>query len=110
MSEIGIKDQKFGVEVEFTGITREEAARALAAYFGTRPKHVGKYYDKWTVADREGKVWTLMSDSSIRGERKTDLALSALRQHGPEQNERGAANLWLYRYAILESGPHTGNP
>ena len=72
MSEIGIKNQRFGVEVEFTGITREEAARALAAYFGTRPKHVGKYYDKWTVADREGKVWTLMSDSSIRGERKTE--------------------------------------
>ena len=29
MSEIGIKDQCFGVEVEMTGITREQAAHAL---------------------------------------------------------------------------------
>ena len=31
MSEIGIKDQRFGVEVEFTGITRKEAEQALGA-------------------------------------------------------------------------------
>ena len=30
---IGLKDQCFGVEVEMTGITREQAATALAAYF-----------------------------------------------------------------------------
>ena len=35
---IGMKDQCFGVEVEMTGITREQAARALAAYFGTEPR------------------------------------------------------------------------
>ena len=40
MSEIGIKDQCFGVEVEMTGITREQAAKALAEYFGTTPRHV----------------------------------------------------------------------
>lgn len=34
MSEIGIKDQCFGVEVEMTGITREQAAHALADYLG----------------------------------------------------------------------------
>ena len=28
---IGIKDQCFGVEIELTGITREEAAEALGA-------------------------------------------------------------------------------
>ena len=32
---IGIKDQCFGVEIELTGITRAEAAEALAAYAGT---------------------------------------------------------------------------
>ena len=32
---IGMKDQCFGVEVEMTGITREQAATALAAYFAT---------------------------------------------------------------------------
>ena len=71
MSEIGIKDQCFGVEVEMTGITREQAAQALAEYFGTSPQYLGTYYDTWGVTDPEGKVWKLMSDSSIRAERKT---------------------------------------
>ena len=73
MSEIGIKDQCFGVEVEMTGITRSQAAEALAAYFGTEPQYLGTYYDTWGVTDPEGKVWKLMSDSSIRGERKIDF-------------------------------------
>ena len=30
----GMKDQYFGVEVEMTGITREQAAQALADYLG----------------------------------------------------------------------------
>jgi len=72
MNEIGIKDQRFGVEIEFTGITRAQAAQALAQYFGTEAEHVGGGYDKWTVMDNEGKSWTLMSDASIRTERKTE--------------------------------------
>ena len=71
MSEIGIKDQCFGVEVEMTGITREQAAHALADYFGTSPQYLGTGYDTWGVTDPEGKVWKLMSDASIRAERKT---------------------------------------
>ena len=71
MSEIGIKDQCFGVEVEMTGITRQQAAKALAAYFGTESRHTGGVYDAWTVEDPEGKAWKLMSDSSIHAERKS---------------------------------------
>lgn len=71
MSEIGIKNQCFGVEVEMTGITREQAARALASYFGTQPRYHGGAYDPWTVKDPEGKEWKLMSDSSIYAECKT---------------------------------------
>ena len=67
---IGIKDQCFGVEVEMTGITREQAATALAAYFATDARYVGGAYDKWCVTDRDGKEWTVMSDSSIHGEQK----------------------------------------
>ena len=43
MSEIGLKDQCFGVEVELTGITREQAAQALADYFGTEPRRGDDY-------------------------------------------------------------------
>ena len=70
---VGIKDQCFGVEVEMTGITREQAARALAEYFGTEEEHTRGIYDTWEVTDPEGKDWKLMSDSSIRGERRTDM-------------------------------------
>ena len=66
---IGMKDQCFGVEVEFTGITREKAAKVLAEYFGTTPRHKGGAYDTWVVKDSEGKEWKLMSDSSIRAEK-----------------------------------------
>ena len=47
---IGIKDQCFGVEIELTGITRAEAAEALAAY-ATHPKHVA-------VADSKVRPYT----------------------------------------------------
>ena len=77
MNEIGIKDQRFGVEVEFTGITRKEAAQALGAYFGTGPQFQGGTYDKWTVQDREGKTWSLMSDASIYAEKKANHGYEA---------------------------------
>ena len=73
MSEIGIKNQCFGVEVEMTGITREQAAQVLADYFGTVPKHKRGTYDSWIVKDLEGKEWKLMSDSSIQTECKTSF-------------------------------------
>ncbi len=71
MSEIGIKDQCFGVEIEMTGITRSQAAQALARYFETTARHTGGGYDAWTVKDPEGKEWKLMSDGSIKEECKT---------------------------------------
>ncbi len=69
---VGIKDQYFGVEVELTGITRERAAKTLGEYFGTTPIHVGGVYDKWEIPDEHGEKWTIMYDSSIRAERKTE--------------------------------------
>ena len=53
----GMKDQYFGVEVEMTGITREQAAQALADYFGTIPQYKGGVYDAWVVKDTENKEW-----------------------------------------------------
>lgn len=46
----GLKDQCFGVEVEMTGITRKQAAQALADYFGTIPSPVweGAGNGSWT--------------------------------------------------------------
>ena len=71
MGMTGIKDQRFGVEVEFTGITRSAAAKVLANYFGTDVKHKGGAYDTWTVKDAERKTWKLVRDASIIAEKKT---------------------------------------
>ena len=91
MSEIGLKDQCFGVEVELTGITREQAAQALADYFGTEPRRGDDYYDSWYVRDGEGKEWRLMSDSSIRGEHK----VGAMRPPCPHRRRKSQ---FLLRY------------
>jgi len=66
-----IKQQCYGVEIEMTGITREQAAKAVAAYFGTDSRYAGSGYDAWQVTDNDGKTWKFMSDSSIQAEIKT---------------------------------------
>src|SRR5690606_41755256 len=66
----------FGIEIEFTGITRSEAARVTAEYFGGTITSVGDYYDTKKVIAPDGRVWKLMSDGSIscqkrNGDRKS---------------------------------------
>lgn len=67
-----IREQRFGIEIELTGITRSSAARAVAGYFGTRSDHVGGGYDAYHVVDGEGRTWKVMSDSSLRTEKRED--------------------------------------
>lgn len=66
-----LKEQRFGIEIEMTGITREEAARVTAAYFGTESSYIGTYYEAYAALDRQGRQWKFMSDSSIDTERKS---------------------------------------
>lgn len=71
MSEL-IKKQNFGVEVEFTGITREMAADAVAQILNSRvtgPERT--YYHTRTISDAQGRKWKVMRDSSITPVRKT---------------------------------------
>jgi hypothetical protein len=72
-----MKTQTFGIEIEVTGITREEAAKAIAAYFGTETEYTGGAYNAYAVKDNTGRTWKLMSDSSIRAEARTGTATSA---------------------------------
>lgn len=53
-----------------TGITRQQAAEALSALFGTQLRYLGGAYKAYEVPDRENKVWKLVCDSSIRATRK----------------------------------------
>lgn len=65
-----MKNLTIGAELEFTGITRQQAARTVAAHFGTRAVHFAGTYDAWTVADNTGRIWQVMSDSSLTAQQK----------------------------------------
>lgn len=45
-----LKDQRFGIEIELTGVSREQAAKVAAEYFGTRAIYIGTFYDTKTYA------------------------------------------------------------
>lgn len=63
-----MRSQRFGIEIEMTGITRAVAAQVIAGYFNTTATHVGGFYDSYTVRDGENRQWKIMSDASIRAE------------------------------------------
>lgn len=65
-----LREQRFGIEIEFTGITRKKAAQVLADYFGTAYEFVGGVYDKYEVKDDKNRKWKIMSDGSITCEKK----------------------------------------
>lgn len=65
-----MREQKFGIEIELTGLTRKKAAETLGRYFGRDYIHVGKFYDEYNVYDSENRKWKLMSDSSIVAQRR----------------------------------------
>ena len=77
-----MKTQTIGTELEFTGITRHQAAVVVAKFFDTTAKHTGGNYDKYTVEDYDGRIWTVMNDSSIRAtdtQKRCELVTPILR-------------------------------
>ena len=60
-----IKNQYFGVEVEFTGISRATAIKAMGEYFGRDTHYAGGMYNAETVKDAQNRVWKVVRDSSI---------------------------------------------
>lgn len=65
-----MKTQTFGIEIELTGITREQAGQVIADYFGTRNIYVGGSYRTYEVKDTKGRTWKSMYDSSIVPQKK----------------------------------------
>ena len=66
---IGIKDQAFGLELEFTGITRLLAAQEIAFVISNHTSPLCRYeggpYKKWVITGADGRKWTVEYDSSI---------------------------------------------
>lgn len=65
-----MRTQRFGIEIELTGITREDAAKVIAEYFGTESYYIGTYYKTYGAKDRKGREWKATFDSSIVAQKK----------------------------------------
>lgn len=60
-----IKAQKFGVEIEMTGISRADAAEVVAKALNTRVQDHIASYDARLIKDSQGRTWKIVSDASI---------------------------------------------
>lgn len=63
---------RFGIEIEFTGITRTQAAEVAADFLGGTIENCRDYYDTKKVITSDGRVWKIMSDGSIRTQKKVN--------------------------------------
>ena len=65
-----MKKQTIGVEVEMNNITRQEAAKTAATFFGTgRCEYTARRngYETWSAWDSQGREWKFQRDVSISG-------------------------------------------
>jgi hypothetical protein len=60
-----MKTQRFGIEVELTGITKMRAAEILGEYFGKEPYFTSGAYNTWVVNDDKDRIWKIVNDASI---------------------------------------------
>lgn len=60
-----MKNQRFGIEIELTGITRKDAAKVIADYYVKEYMYEGGSYKTYVARDRKNRVWKSMRDSSI---------------------------------------------
>lgn len=65
----------FGLELEFTGLTRNSACKVVAEHLGVRVEYVGGGYDTYTATDSQGRVWKIMKDSSIKTTKKVENSI-----------------------------------
>lgn len=68
-----MKEQAFGVEIEFTGMPREKAASILSDYFHTPYRYQGGTYKTFTATDSHGRFWKIMRDGSINPQTRRNI-------------------------------------
>jgi len=71
---VDMKEQRFGIEIEMTGLSRQKAAQVLSEYFGRPVRNDGGFYDEYSVLDSQGRRWKVMSDASINEESRRGAA------------------------------------
>lgn len=78
-----MKNRKFGIKIEITGITRNLTADSLAYTLGTTTFHSGGAYNEYRVQDSQYRTWKIVSDSSIKAQRKDGLnTVNQAKYHG----------------------------
>jgi len=76
---------RFGIEIEFTGITRTQAAQTAANYFSNSFRNIGDNYDTHQVSDSDGRMWQFVYDASIERQRRVGRqVVSAGREYSVE--------------------------
>ena len=71
--ETQMRTQRFGIEIEMTGLTRAKAAEVVArALWAESLVHMGGSYDAYHILDPEGRTWKIVSDSSIEAQKMYD--------------------------------------
>lgn len=56
---------KYGIEIEFAGISRETAAETVADFFGAEFFYVGGELDERDITDSRHRIWKVVKDGSI---------------------------------------------
>ena len=77
--------EKFGIEIEFTGITRNKAAKLVAEYLNGTVSDARDYYDTKVITAPDGRKWKVMYDGSLRCQTKRNgEIISASRDYSCE--------------------------
>lgn len=62
--------EKFGIEIEFTDITRNKAVKLVAEYLNGTVSDARDYYDTKVITTPDGRKWKVMYDGSLRCQTK----------------------------------------
>lgn len=77
--------EKFGIEIEFTGMTRNKASKLVAEYLGGTLIDAKDYYDTKIITAPDGRKWKVMYDGSLRCQSKRNgEVVSAGREYSYE--------------------------
>ncbi|WP_419885687.1 amidoligase family protein [Paenibacillus sp. B-A-8] len=64
--QVTFNELDFGVEIEFSGITRHQAAKILVQYFGTTfVKYGGWNNEEFHIPDQQGRIFKIVMDGSV---------------------------------------------
>jgi len=64
--------ERFGIEIEFTGMMRSKASKIVADYLKGTITEVHDYYDTQEIKAPDGRKWKVMYDGSLHCQRKVN--------------------------------------